>query len=190
MADLVIRMDRTKRPPPSTVHGDRAPDDPQYRVAYWHQGLPYDANELLVPPDDKAGAEPWDVLMDNGDGTQRRVRYSPLYDKRTLATLNKLKERLTRVANAPSEPMEAEEVAAPTPQSIDDDVDEVNFISFLRGEAKYTFAKLRDAFKKRFHRHYDNLPDLISDLILDEKVLPEDQVAPQYLRLLGPKGSE
>ena len=182
-------MDRTKRPPPSTVHGDRAPDDPQYRVAYWHQGLPYDAHEVLVPPDEKAGGEPWDVLMDNGDGTQKRVRYQPLYDKRTLGLLNKLKDRLTRVAEKPSELVE-DEVATPAPQPAQDDADEVNFVSFLRGEAKYTFAKLRDAFKKRFHRHYDNLPDLVQDLILDEKILPEDQVAEQYLRLLGPKGSE
>jgi hypothetical protein len=192
MTEPVIRMDRSKKPPPSTVHGDRTPDDPHYRVAYWHQGLPYDVNEVLIQPDERS--EPWDVLMDNGDGTQRRIRYSPLYDKKSLEKLAKLKERLTKVhtneAVLPADALEDEPAASIPSLLQDDEDDDVNFVSFLRGEVKYPFYKVAAAFKKRKFRTHNNLRDLIIDLVEEEKVIPEDQVAPQYLKLIGPKGSE
>lgn len=193
MTDPVIRLDRSKKPPPSTVHGDRTPDDPHYNVAYWHHGLPYDVNEVLIPPDDKAGTAPWDVLMDNGDGTQRRVRYQPLYDNKSLERLAKLKERMLKAAAKSANPEvivdDEPEDAAPSFASEEDD-DDVNFVSYLRGEVKYPFFKVAAAFKKRKFRTHTNLRDLIIDLVEEEKVIPEDQLAPQYLKMLGPKVSE
>ena len=61
-----------------------------------------------------------------------------------------------------------------------------NFVSYLRGEAKYTPQELRAAAKSRYHINYAEVRELVVQLVLDEKVVPEDQVCPA-LKVYLPK---
>jgi hypothetical protein len=70
-----------------------------------------------------------------------------------------------------------------------DDADDggVNFESWLRGEVKYPVYALRAAAQKRFSRTYpmnDFKSALIEDLVLEEKLVPEDQVCAEQARFL------
>lgn len=163
---LQIRLDKTKYH--SHAIGDRIPGDPHYRVAFMQGGLPFDIEGILLPDDGKT--EPWTAM--NADN--KLVTHYPLYDPKMRKLVADKMARLNRQAESPDAPIEidgnsdeSERMAAS---------DDVNLESWLRGEIQYQAWKLFAAAKKRFGKNYTQLKTLVEDLVLDEKIVPEDQV--------------
>lgn len=168
--DVIIRLDRSKKF--STVHGDRTLDDPHGSVVYIQDSLPFDGDGILVPDDGKT--EPWDMVHDG-----QRIRHFPLY---TLAMREKLKRKIERVTKG----LPKDEVSEHDDDAIKEDAaEDVNLESWLRGEVKYPPFMIYAACKKRFSKNYTRLRDVLDDLVLDEKIIPESQVDPKLLQLMG-----
>jgi hypothetical protein len=187
MADPVIRLDRSK--PFGENRGDMTPIDPHYKVAYWQGGkmggktivLPFDVHGELVPDDGKT--EPFQGL--NSDGKQ--IVYQPLY---TPLMREFLKAKLNRAA--------AVAAKQPDPHQLEDDdedkgldgldggdEDEVNFVAWLKGEARYPSHILRQAAKRRFSINYQKIvPDLVVDCVRDHNLVSEDELCTQYKDVL------
>lgn len=185
MADsepAVIRLDRSK--PFSECRGERTPDDPHYRVHFW-QGqmvgkdmvlLPFDACDELIP-EDPTKSVPYQGLVDG-----KPVMHQPLYNQamRDLVERKKKRHQLLSPAAAPTENDEED-------AGSDAMLDEVNFAMWLRGEARYDWTLLQTAAKKRFSRHFTSKKQMVEDLVLDEKVVPENQVSADLAKLLPTK---
>ena len=185
MAEPTIRLDKSR--PYGENRGEMTPEDPLYHVHYWQGGkmggkivlLPFDSQGNLVPDDGKTA--PWRGR--NAEG--KEVEYHPLYNAERRAYLDAKKKKMASAA-------------VPDPNEIQDDEredgedtpldEEVNFESWLRGQAKYPVHLLREAAKKRFSRTYpanDKFKmSLIEDLVLDERLVPEDQVCAELARYL------
>lgn len=179
MTDAVIRLDRSKTF--SECRGERAPDDPHYRVHFW-QGrmvgremvlLPFDSQGELVPDDNKT--EFWDGKDTEG----KPVRHFPLYNKPMRDLLDRMKKRQTAVADKAETVDELELQDNPDTASED-----VNFVSYLRGEARYEWPLLQAAAKKRFHRIFQSKKQMIEDLVMDEKIVTEAELSPEFVKLL------
>jgi hypothetical protein len=186
MSEIVIRLDRSK--PFSECRGERTPEDPHYRVHFW-QGtrvgeknvlLPFDSKGELVPDDNRT--EPFQGFVED-----KPITFHPLYTKDMRDLVERKKKRLGDAAKG-RQPAAAEPDDEP---GDDDDVlnkidasDEVNFVSWLRGEARYTPQELRAAAKKRFSKNYTQTGEMVVDLVLDEKLLPENEVCPALAKHL------
>lgn len=181
MADAVIRLDRSR--PFSECRGERAPDDPHYRVHFW-QGqtvgrnmvlLPFDSSEELIPDDGKT--TPYQGLVDG-----KPVMHQPLYNQ-AMRELVELKKKRHKSIEAPAESGEGDTPITGGPSL----ADEVNFVSWLRGEARYEWPLLQVAAKARFSRMFTSKKEMVTDLVLDEKLVPEDQVGVELAKLLPAK---
>jgi hypothetical protein len=175
-------MDRSR--PFSECRGDRQPEDPLYRVSYW-QGrkvggnmvlLPFDANEILVPDD--GATEPRPGVVDN-----KNITYFPLYNqpmRDLVATMQ------NRAASGATKVTEIEEPADSETNDDDnhDPIDDVNLASWLRGEAKYEWLMLQKAAKKNFSIMFTSKKQMVEDLVLDHKMVPEDQVCEELAKHL------
>jgi hypothetical protein len=173
-----LRLDRSKRF--STVHGDRVPDDPHYKVHFWQDDLPFDVNGILVPDDGKTQD------FSGVDTESKPVRYQPLYTEARRKKLEKRLARLTKVARAP-EPEELEEEAQAndaSPEVKAAMASEVNLESWLRGEVQYEPWMIFEAFKARYHRQTHKLGDVVTELVLDEKIVRPEEVVKYLARYL------
>jgi hypothetical protein len=130
-----LRLDRSR--PFSEVRGERNPDDPHYRVHFSQDGLPFDAEERLVPDDKKTA--PWPAEIDG-----RKILYHPLYTDEMRA---KVQRKLTRMTRATEVVEEEEKAAVQTEAEV---ADEVNLAAWARGEVDYEPAVLYAAVKARF----------------------------------------
>lgn len=182
--DPVIRLDRSK--PFSECRGERTPDDPHYRVCYW-QGqkvgknmvlLPFDAQGLLIADDGKT--EPWQGL----NVESKAVTHYPLYNKDMRELLARKKQKFAAAATPAEDGADAVEDEDEVEANA---AEEVNFTSWLRGEVQYQPHVLRAAAKKRYSKNYALIAELVVDLVLDEKLVPEDQVCEAYKRYLPAK---
>jgi hypothetical protein len=193
MADPVIRLDKSK--PFSTVHGERMPDDPHYKVHYWQGGrlngktvqLPFDSQGELVADDNRNAA--YAGTGQDSKGNVVPVTYQPLYTPLMRAFLKAKTDRIAQIAQPAKDAPVLEEDGDKADATADDlggqADDEVNFVSWLKGEAEYPTDLLRKAARKRFGKNYLAIkPDLIVDLVLDEKIVPEDQVCVALKRYL------
>lgn len=171
---LTLKLDRSKRNI-SEVHGDRTPDDPHYRVCYWQDDLPFDARGELVPDDGKD--KPWIGLVEG-----KPIEFFPLY---TPLRRQKRDAKLARLKSGKAALAAEAEADAPAAAKAEPD-DDINLEAWLRGEVDYEQFALLKAAKTRYSRNYTRLRDLVEDLVYDEKILPEDQVAPRLIRMLSP----
>lgn len=183
MAEPVIRLDRSK--PFSENRGEMTPDDPLYRVRFWQGGtlvhngkrhivlLPFDANDELVPDDNKPTFRGKDV-----EGNE--VTYQPLYSPLMREYLAAKKKRMTQIVAPNPEPAIEDEGETETdvlgPNTAND---EINLVAWLRGEAEYHAFKVRNAVRERYGRAHQKESDVVVDLVFDEKLVPEDQVCPR-----------
>ena len=187
MADPVIRLDRSR--PFGENRGDMTPVDPHYKVAYWQGSkmggriivLPFDVHGELVPDDGKT--EPFQGL--NSDGKQ--TIYHPLYDQPMRDFLKAKLNRAAALAAKQPDPNQLEE--DDEDKSLDGldggDEDEVNFVAWLKGEARYPSHILRQAAKRRFSINYQKIvPDLVVDCVRDHHLIPEDELCTQYKDVL------
>jgi hypothetical protein len=167
---VAIRLDRSR--PFSECRGDRTPDDPHYKVHYWQGGrlgkdiilLPFDAGGQLVPDDGKTA--PWTGLVEG-----KQVQFHPLWNDKMREFLKLKAARLTQMAGD-----QVEEDPISTEAMTEALAEEVNLQAWLRGEARYAPHLLRAAAKKRFSKNYPQIKELVVDLVLDEKLVPEDEV--------------
>jgi hypothetical protein len=180
MSDL--RLDRSKYF--STVHGDRTPEDPHFRVAFLQDGLPFDCNGELVPDDGRT--EPWEGIAEG-----QKIKFTPLYDVPMRERLAKKKERLAKRAAKPDTSEEPEQKTANAAARADAAADDVDLVAWLRGEASYETYLLFAAARKRFSIAYSKLGQLVEDLVLDHKLIEERELAPRLARLLtNPRTSD
>lgn len=178
----VIRLDRSRTF--SECRGERTPEDPQYKVHFWQGGklgpdtvlLPFDAQGLLIPDDGKTA--PWMGLNNEG----KPVQYHPLYDAKMRKFLELKSKKMATAATATAEEPELE-----ISEDVAKEGADVNFESWLRGEVRYQAHQLRAAAKSRYSKNYPKISELVTDLVLDEKLVPEDQVC-EDLRKHLPKG--
>jgi hypothetical protein len=190
MPETAIRLDKSR--PFGTCHGERVPADPHYRVHYWQGGkmaghlvqLPFDANGELVPDDGKT--EPFQAMGVLPDGKSGMVMYDPLYTERMREFRAAKLKKMGSVAVAG--PQEIEEPGEVSEEDADGAApeDEVNLVAWLKGEQKYQVHLLRAAAKKRYNKSYgDKLyPNLVIDLVLDEKLVPEEELCEQFKAML------
>lgn len=173
MPDPVIRVDKTQ--PYATVHGDRPLIDPAYHQHYQQDGLPFDAHGVLLPDDGKT--EPFTASVDG-----EVMRFAPLYSADMRAAVAEKMKRLKKVAvgKATTDPEHERDIrAAHDGPSADD----VNFVSWLRGEADYEPRYLFAAWAARYGAKHTSKRALIEDAVFDQKLVPESDVAPALLKL-------
>lgn len=163
----VLRLDKNRLY--SECKGERTVDDPHKDVHYFQHGLPFDANGLLVEDDGKTLEWRHQVIEDNG-ATKTIIRY-PLYTDEMRATRDRLLRRLERKREAPG-----------------DSVGEVDFVEFLRGHAKYSPTTLYDAMEAQYSRRFSRVRDVVDELIYEQQVLSDREVAPHILDLLEQDG--
>jgi hypothetical protein len=196
MTDPVIELDKSKTY--STCHGERTEDDPHHLVAFWQGGqitldgkkkivtLPFDVHGNLVPDDGRT--EKFEGRGIDKNGNSIMVKYDPLYNADMRRYLNAKLDRSKQLASKQPEPdhIEDEDTGSALFSELDSGADDdVNFAAWLRGQANYPAYALRDAAQKRFSKKYHKIvPDLVVDLVLDEKVVPEDQLSTQFKRVI------
>lgn len=175
---MPITLDRSR--PHSECRGERTPEDPHYHVA-WFQGgllrkkmvlLPFDSQGNLVPDDKKEGS--WKGL----NVEEKPVTYYPLWTQDMRDYLAMKEKRAEAVAARPEEEDDVETL------STEELSDEVNFGAWLRGQAKYEWPLLQAAAKKRYGRTFSSKKQLVEDLVIDEKVVPEAEVAADLKKYL------
>lgn len=172
---IIIRLDRTR--PFASVHGDRTPEDPLYRVAFMQGDLPFDSEGNLIPPPDEQEVKFKGLNVDS-----QEVWYHPLW---TEARRDKLKQKTKRVRKATEEAerelLDAEDDVPADPS------EDVNLESWLRGEVQYPFYMLARACQLRFHVKIHTMRALVDCLVLDEKIVAEPDVDLRLIRLLDQK---
>jgi hypothetical protein len=159
-----LRMDRSKDF--STIHGERTPDDRHARVHFYQDGLPFDAQGFYL-----------DGFLDDSSDPDGKIR--ALAERR----LRKL-EGQALPADADAEALD-EELAKAGAKGGAGQGDDVNLEAWARGEAQYIFGEVRAAIKKRFGQVVKDQKGAIELLALDEKVVPEDQLALPFKQLIG-----
>lgn len=170
----VLKLDKTK--PYGECRGERTPDDPHYNVAYWQGGkigkdiitLPFDASEDLVPDDGKK--EPWKSV----DVENKPVTFFPLWTDR-MRKYYALK--LKKMAEAQEDEEQIEEAES-------DPSEAVNLPEWLRGHAKYDWALLVAACKKRYGINFQSKAQMVTDLVIDEKVVREEELSDLHKKML------
>ena len=191
MGEPVIRLDKSKTY--GTNHGDMLPEDPMYRVRFWqggtlvHKGkkhtvlLPFDIEGELVPPE-----EGYQEPTKGRDSEGKDVVYKPLYTElMKLYRDAKLKRMVALAPVAASEPTIEDEGGS------DEDVlgstsatDEVNLQAYLRGETQYQPHAVRKAAQARYGVNHARIADLVIELVLDHKLVPESQLSPAFKALI------
>lgn len=191
MGEPVIRLDKSKGF--STNHGDMLPEDPCYRVRYWQGGtlvyqgkkqtvlLPFDIDGELIPPSDGI-QEP----TKGKDTEGKDVVYKPLYSPQMKMYLEAKKKRVAQMA-----PVQASEPTIDDGSNSDEDIlgatsetDEVNLQAYLRGEVEYPPHAVRKAAQVRYGVSKAKIGELVVELVLDHKLVPEAQLAPKFKALI------
>lgn len=186
-----IRMDESRAF--SSIHGECNPGDPHYGVSYFQDSLPFGASKVLVPDDGKTDS--WTEAVEREDGSTRIVRHYPLYTPLMRAKLEKRLKKLSATKRA---------IARPAPQVVLDGdgqeipaenltfgPDEVNLISWLKGEIDYQPNEIFAACKKRFGMSFNTKRAVVEELVYDHKppLLPEAEVSPALIAMLDQPAS-
>ena len=179
MAQPTLRLDTSKKY--STVHGDRSPDDPNYHVCFYQDGLPFDSDGAVVPDDGKTA--PWVINVMDGN-TLVQVKHHPLYNDEMR---KKLARKMARFTKGPADEPE------PTTEVDDEESkeaasDDVNIISWLKGEAKYEPFLIYAAVKKRYSLNLHRIRDVVEALVLDQKLVAEESVDKRLMKMLNSAG--
>lgn len=161
MASPLLRLDRSRVF--STVHGERAPDDPMAGIHFFQDGLAFDAQEVFV-----------EGYLNDGNDKGGKLR--ALVERR----LRKLQGQTT-AADAEAE------VAAndpPLPGEKKEDGNDLNLNAWARGEAQYLFAQVREAIASRYSLKVKDQRGAVEALI-DQKVVLEADLSPTFKQLIG-----
>jgi hypothetical protein len=157
----------------STIHGDRHPDDPHYRAAYQQNGLFFDVNQKLVPPDGKTA--PYQGMNMEG----KLVTYEPLY---TAKMRELVEHRLRRLSKSSMSLPEAEETPI-DPNEQPPETDLVNLGQWMRGELNWPTNAVYEKIRRDYSANHTNVPDAVT-FLFKQGIVPMDKVAPKFLQYL------
>lgn len=170
----VLKLDETK--PFGECRGERTPDDPHYHVAFWQGGkigkdtitLPFDAAKNLVPDDGKTAS--WKGV----DVENKPVTFYPLWTDRMrkyyalkLKKMSEVQEDEEQIEEAESDPTAG-----------------VDLAEWLRGNVKYDWALLVAACKKKYGINLMSKAQMVTDLVIDEKVVREEELSDVHRKML------
>lgn len=165
MSQVKVRMDKSRYF--STVHGDRGPDDPHAKVNFYQDGLPFDAQGLLL------------------------VEAIPADDKAALAKADKLIKKASKNTVKTPPPPDGE-VTDETGGADDDDgdqsggnPDDVNLEAWLRGEQKYPWFAVTKAIRTRFAKNITKTEDAVAFLVNEQGIVAKENVAAAYQPMIG-----
>lgn len=159
-----LRMDRSR--PYGEVHGERAPGDVHANVHFFQDNMPFDAQGLLV----------YDAITDDEVKKVADRKLKKLSSKDAPAEVEDDGDGDDDNDASPSS-TDAASAASVTPG-------DVNLESWLRGEANYQWSKITKVVRERYHQNISKQADMVAFLVLDEKVIPENQVAADLMALL------
>lgn len=171
-----VKLDKTR--PYGTCHGDRVPEDPMYRVAYWQGGklgktpilLPFDSEGDLVE-DDNRTEKSWPGV----NSESKPITYYPLWnDKMRMFLAAKQKKLAERQAE---EDEELTEEQGDTSAAVD-------LVKWLKGEAVYQWPELVVACKKKHGLNLQSKAQMVTDLVIDLQLVKESELAPNHAKLL------
>jgi len=157
-----LRMDRSRAF--STIHGERPPGDRHQYAHFQQDGIHFDAHGLHI-----------DELID---------------DEKTRALVERRLKRQAKLA--------PKEDAADAGDGDDDELDpapasgagsdpsDVNLEAWLRGEVKYPWFSITKLVRERYSQNITKLVDMIEFLVEDEKIVPFNELDPEYAKLLKP----
>ncbi len=173
----LIRLDRSRAH--SMVSGECLPDDPHYGVAFVQDGLPFDAQGKLVPPNDShTGA--WKAKTADGKETV----HQPLYDDRRRGLLAKRLERIGKSAHKPVQRAPVAEYDADSEDVFSEEVELVNLEEWLRGNEEYEPMVIFATLRKRESRNFNRLRDAIDFLVHEKHVVHAKEVHRRWMDLL------
>lgn len=169
-----VRMDRSRDY--ATVHGERVPNDRHAAVFFYQDEMPFDADGFLIPdhPDFEPG-------VDQPSAKARKLR--ALADKK-MAKAAKVKAR----SAPPLEAADPDAHASGEVESDEDDDDEdgpkeINLEAWARGEPA-NWNDVTQTIARRYKKRVNNKADAI-ELLVEEKVVSLDQLAPAYRKLMN-----
>jgi len=201
MTEPTLRLDRSKTY--SECHGERTPDDPHYRVVHWQGGkmgghivlLPFDAHDNLVPDDGRT--EPFEGQGLDKNGNPIKVMYPPLY---TPLMRQFLKAKQAKDAAKAAQQSQASEYGIIDDEDDDSLVDSlgsapgggVDLVAWLKGEQRYQPHQIRTAVREKYNRNVGtmSIAQIVVDLVLDEQVIEETALAPQFFKMLPPAAGD
>lgn len=166
----LINLDRSKAY--SEVTGERHHDDPHYGVAYMQGMLPFNVNEMLIPPSDER-REPWmGVDLEN-----KPVKYHPLYTPKMREILTRKLDRIMRSYTSPQY-----DDVDPTERGPDTDL--VNLTMWLKGTVEYGDRQIMDAVGTIYQKRMRDMKDVVDFLVFDKRIVHLSQVGPARMMYL------
>lgn len=160
--EVQVRMDKSRDH--ATVHGERIPGDPHAAVHFTQNGLPFDAQGILII--DHPVFEP-DSEKPSKHAIQLRERADKLMTKAIKSAKPKVEGEAADVDN-------------------DDggtDDGPANLETWARGEAKVPWNEVTQAIAKRFSRRVSNKHDAI-ELLVEERVVSRGDLSDEHRKLL------
>lgn len=180
-AVIKITLDRTR--PHGTVIGDRLEDDPNHRVSFEQDGLPFDNQGALVPDNGLREARPGI----NSDG--KPVTHQPLYNEARAKLLAARQERQRRLgARAAAEVEEDEDVTEQSDRAtIEAAAKEINLEAWAKGDLEYEPFLIIAAHRQRYGINRARTAEVLADLIDKEdiRMVTEDQLPERRLKMLS-----
>jgi hypothetical protein len=160
-----LRLDKSRNF--STIHGERPPGDRHQFAHFCQDGIFYDAQGLHL--DDLIEDEDIRALVERR--LKRQAKTAP-------------KEEPAADAGDGGGDDEAGSLSS-EPVSLDD----VNLEAWLRGEANYPWFSVTKLVRDRYHQNITKTLDMIEFLVIDEKLVPVEGLAPKFKELLKPKAA-
>jgi hypothetical protein len=146
----------------STVHGERAPGDPDHKLCFVQNGLPFDAEKKLI--------RDHRMVTDNPKAAAAITRME--------ARARKLADRAAAKA-AEEEPEEDSEL-----DSADDGDEPINLKAWAMGTKKYLWQLVSDTIVLKYSKRPMNKRDALETLISEGQVQP-GQLSGEHKRALN-----
>lgn len=158
-----IKMDRSRDY--STVHGDRGPGDPHRHVHFYQNGLPFNAQGILV--------------IDHPEMTEE----SPEGEKRRAAAEKLIRRAMKHQAKAEPDDADRADVTDDDGDEDDDNGGIVNLEEWITGRQQYPWAEVGNAIAARYSKRVVSQPEAVVFLV-EEKLVPANQVAKRFQKFL------
>jgi hypothetical protein len=153
-----LRLDRSRHF--STITGERTPSDPWWGIAYVQDGLPFRADGTLAEEtEDNTPEAPFIEHLEVEGGRVRPIKQHPLWTDEMRA----LRDRRLKAIQAPK-PDRMKENTRPI-----DSGEDVNLVSWLKGEADYEPWQIGAAVKARYGVNYQDIRRIVEFLVYETK---------------------
>lgn len=153
-----LRLDRSRSY--GTAHGERPPGDKHQLVQFTQDGIHFDAHGLHID----------DLIEDD--------KTRALVDRRLKRQAGP-REDEDDAGGSAGTGIDPSPTGGGSPASTD-----VNLEAWLRGEEKYQWFAITKAVRDRYSQNISKQFDMVTFLVYDEKVIPEDQLSPDLAELL------